>query len=58
MADTSTYVAGNDYLANTRDPTVWDKTKEGAKKLGGTRWDVLIELAKAYVKEEAKSASA
>jgi len=45
---------GQDYLENIRDPTVWDKTKEGAKKLGGASWDILIDLAKAYVKAEAK----
>lgn len=45
---------GNDYLENIRDPTVWDKTKEGVKKLGGASWDIVIDLAKAYVKAEAK----
>lgn len=45
---------GHDYLENIRDPTVWEKAKEGAGKLGGASWDVLIELAKAYVKSEAK----
>lgn len=45
---------GQDFLENIRDPTVWDKTKEGAQKLGGASWDVLIELAKAYLKAEAK----
>ena len=45
---------GNDFLDNIRDQTVWDRTKEGAQKLGGVSWDVLIDLAKAYVKAEAK----
>ena len=45
---------GQDFLDSIRDPTVWEHTKEGAKKLGGVSWDVLIGLAKAYVKAEAK----
>ena len=45
---------GQDFLDNIRDATVWDKTKDGAKKLGGVSWDVLTDLAKAYVKAEAK----
>jgi hypothetical protein len=45
---------GHDYLESIRDPTVWAMTKEGAQKLGGASWDVLIGLAKAYVKAEAK----
>lgn len=45
---------GQDYLENIRDPTVWEKTKEGARTLGGASWDILIDLAKAYVKAEAK----
>jgi hypothetical protein len=45
---------GNDYLANIRDQTVWDKTKAGAQKLGGDSWDIIIEIAKSYVKAEAK----
>ena len=45
---------GQDFLQNVRDQTVWEKTKEGAQKLGGASWDVLIEIAKAYVRSEAK----
>lgn len=45
---------GNDFLESIRDQTVWKKTKEGAQKLGGVSWDVLIDLAKAYVKAEAR----
>jgi hypothetical protein len=33
---------------------VWDKTKAGAQKLGGDSWDIIIEIAKSYVKAEAK----
>ena len=46
--------SGNDFLENIRDQTVWEKTKEGAQKLGGASWDVLIDLAKAYGRAEAK----
>ena len=45
---------GQDFIESIRDPTVWDQTKEGAKKLGGVSWDILLGLAKAYVKAEAK----
>lgn len=45
---------GHDFLQSVRDQTVWDKTKEGAQKLGGASWDVIMELAKAYMKAEAK----
>jgi hypothetical protein len=45
---------GQDFVDSIRDPTVWDHTKEGAKKLGGVSWDILLSLAKAYVKAEAK----
>jgi len=46
--------SGNDFLDNIRDQTVWEKTKQGAQKLGGASWDVVIELAKGYLKAEAK----
>lgn len=45
---------GQDFLQNVRDQTVWEKTKDGAQKLGGASWDVLVELAKTYVKAEAR----
>jgi hypothetical protein len=45
---------GNNFLENIRDQTVWEKTKAGAQKLGGASWDVIVELAKSYVKAEAK----
>ena len=46
--------AGNDFLDTIRDATVWAKTKDGLKKLGGASWDVLVDMAKAYAKAEAK----
>ena len=45
---------GHDFLESIRDPTVWENTKDGAKKLGGVSLDVLVSLAKAYLKAEAK----
>lgn len=38
---------GQDFIDSIRDPTIWDQTREGAKKLGGVSLDVLVELAKA-----------
>lgn len=45
---------GQDFIDSIRDPTVWDKTKEGAKSIGGASWDLLLDLAKAYAKAELK----
>lgn len=45
---------GQDFLENVRDPTVWENTKAGAKKLGGVSFDVFVGLAKEYLKAEAK----
>ncbi len=46
---------GHDFLDNTRSSAVWKKTKEGAEKVGGAGWDVLVGLAKEYVKQEVKA---
>jgi hypothetical protein len=46
--------AGQDFLESIRDPTVWENTKQGAKKLGGVSLDIFIGIAKAYLKAEAK----
>jgi hypothetical protein len=45
---------GNDFLDNIRDQTVWNKTKAAAQNLGGASWDIISDLAKGYVKAEAK----
>ena len=45
---------GQDFLDSVRDPTVWQKTKEGALKLGGVSLDVLVGIAKEYAKAEVK----
>ena len=46
---------GHDFLDSVRDPTVWERTREGAKKLGGVSLDVFVDLAKACLRAEAKS---
>ena len=45
---------GQDFLESVRDETVWAKTREGAKKLGGVTFDMFIGLAKEYAKAEVK----
>jgi hypothetical protein len=45
---------GQDFLDSIRDPTVWQKTKDGALKLGGVSLDVLVGIAKEYAKAEVK----
>ena len=45
---------GHDFLDSIRDQSVWAQTKDGARKMGGASWDVLIEIAKAIAKAEAK----
>jgi hypothetical protein len=46
--------SGQDFLDTIRDQTVWSKTKQAVQKVGGASWDVLIDLAKAYLKAELK----
>jgi hypothetical protein len=46
--------SGQDFLESVRDATIWEETKEGAKKLGGASFDIFVGLAKAYLKAEAK----
>jgi hypothetical protein len=45
---------GHDFLDSVRDETVWAKSKEGAKKLGGVSFDLLLGLVKEVAKAEAK----
>jgi hypothetical protein len=45
---------GQDFLDTIRDPTAWRITKEGIKKIGGASWEVVIDIAKAVLKVEAK----
>ncbi len=44
---------GHDFVDAIQDNGVWDKTKEGAAKLGGTTLGVIKDLAVAYIKQEA-----
>ncbi len=44
---------GHDYIDAIRSDTVWDKTKEGASKVGGFSLGMMRDLAIAYVKQEA-----
>jgi hypothetical protein len=46
---------GQDFVDDIRNSTVWEKTKEGAKKVGGVSFDLLIGLAKEYAKAEIKA---
>jgi hypothetical protein len=43
---------GHDFLDSIRDPAVWRKTKEGASKVGGAGFGVILELGKAYARQE------
>jgi hypothetical protein len=44
--------AGHDFLDSVRDPEIWAKTKEGAKKAGGFSLDLLSSLAKGLLKKK------
>jgi hypothetical protein len=41
---------GHEFIDDTRDPEIWDKTKERAKAVGGAGLTFLWEIAKAEVK--------
>ncbi len=45
---------GHEFLDSIRDPAIWKKTKDGAKKVGSTSLEFAWELAKAYGKHVAK----
>jgi hypothetical protein len=42
---------GHEFLDTVRDPEVWRRTNEGAKKIGSASIDLLFTLCKAYAKE-------
>jgi hypothetical protein len=44
---------GHDYLDAIRSETIWNKTREGASKLGGVTLGIIKDLAVAYIKQEA-----
>ncbi len=46
--------AGHQYLENIRDPEIWKKTTDGAKKIGNFSIETLGELAKGFVKQQIK----
>ena len=43
---------GHDFLDSIRDPVIWNKTKEGAKKAGGFTVSLLADLAKGLIKTQ------
>lgn len=45
---------GYEFLESVRDPEVWQRTKDGASKVGNYGLEFLVELAKAYGKHVAK----
>jgi hypothetical protein len=45
---------GHEFIETVRDPEVWVRTKEGAKKAGNFGLEFVIEIAKAYGKHIAK----
>lgn len=44
-------MAGHQYLETIRDPEIWRRTQEGARRVGSFGLDVLGALAKAYLRE-------
>ena len=46
--------AGHEFLDTVRDPDVWQRTKDGAKKVGNFSMPFLLDLGKAYAKHVAK----
>lgn len=45
--------AGHDYLSAIRNDTVWKRTKEASKEVGGMTLGMMKDLAIAYLKQEA-----
>ena len=43
---------GHDFLDYVRDPEIWQKTKDGAKKAGGFSIELLGDLAKGFIKKK------
>lgn len=44
--------SGHEFLESVRDPEVWKKTKNGAKKIGSFGIDLLSALAKDLIKKK------
>jgi|SRR5882724_639054 len=45
---------GHEFLETVRDPEVWTRTKEGAKKAGNFGLEFVLQIARAYGKHIAK----
>lgn len=43
---------GYDFLDSVRDPQIWEKTKQGARKVGALSLDVLSDIAKGIIKKK------
>lgn len=43
---------GHDFLDTIKDPVMWRKTREGASKLGGAGFAMIVEFAKGIAKGE------
>lgn len=46
--------SGHEYLDAIRDPDVWKKTKEGARRVGSAGLDLLVEIAKSIVRSKVR----
>ncbi|MBR9652197.1 DUF2513 domain-containing protein [Thalassovita aquimarina] len=44
---------GHDYINAIRSDDVWEKTKDGAAKIGGATLGIMKDLAVAYIRQEA-----
>jgi hypothetical protein len=44
--------SGHDFADSVRDADIWRETKAGAKKAGGFTIDILVALAKGFVKKK------
>ena len=45
--------SGHEFLDATRDPEIWRKTREGAKKVGSASIPFMLEMATSYAKAKA-----
>jgi len=45
--------AGHDFINAIRSDTAWEKTKDGAVKIGGATLGMMADMAVAYLKQEA-----
>ncbi|HSI39854.1 MAG TPA: DUF2513 domain-containing protein [Xanthobacteraceae bacterium] len=43
---------GHEFLDNIRDDDVWNKTKDGAKRVGGFSLELIADLAKGLLKKK------